>query len=165
MTCEDFLNSYREMLSDLSELEQKVRVAETRAAKMSARYDADPRGGSFGRGVEDAMVAAAELRDQLKAERRKAETRKSDIAAFISHIGNGGAADRRMRKLLTLYYCDLFTWDEVRLCLPGVYRRGDGRVVNRKGSLGISQTSLYRERLSALGKAEVQFRREHISRE
>lgn len=162
MTCEDFLMSYRTLLARAAELDDQIRESELVGRHLVANY-AGERVSGGGADRDAAEIRRLDRQTELLAQReaclREAETRKQEIATFISAIGGTDARDARSRKLLRLYYCECLTLGEIRQLLRPLQMRHGKRCVNVDRDGGISETSMFRARSEALGKAERAFRR------
>lgn len=158
MTCEEYLNRYRDALGDMEDLTAQIRLAEDRLQRVTANYD-----GVKVQGSHDRRDAEAELADLSRERQERMEAAgklREEIGSFISRIGVGtGDVGRRYRRLLKLYYCDGLPWGDIAKAMRPLRTRKDGRQVTYKSGGGISETTLFRVRLEALAEADMEFRR------
>lgn len=158
MTCTEYLMRYREAMEDVDELNTQIEAMELRKERMTSKYGEKTRvknSGGKGRDLDAALGDLILERDQLLEEANQV---RDQLMNFISQVGEKNDIGRRYRRLLRLYYAEGFSWDDVRHMLRPVHIRKDGRqITGKRGCL--SETSLFRVRLEALGQAEVEFRR------
>lgn len=158
MTCEEYLNQYRDALMDLEDMKMQVRLAEDRLNKTTANYDSVRVQSGHDRG--DAEAALADLTREMQKLQADASAKREEISGFISRIATGtGDVGRRYRRLLKLYYCEDMPWGDVAKAMRPLRTRKDGRQVTYKSGNGISETTLFRVRLEALAAADMEFRR------
>lgn len=158
MTCEDYLNRYRDALIELEELDGSIRLAEGRLQRITANYDGVKVQGSHDR--RDAEAELADLSRERQEKQDAANLLRDEISSFISKVSVGtGDAGRRYRRLLKLYYCDGLAWGDIAKAMRPLRTRKDGRQVTCKSGSGISETTLFRVRLEALAAADLEFRR------
>ena len=128
---ESYLLEYRELLSRIASLEDKMAEAAVTG------------------GTSDRLFGEkADLS-------RQAAAKKAELLGFIQGIGDDGdLRATRWRTALRLYYCELLSWGQIRgLLRPLVLRKGSPEPDLRKPA-GISKTAMLRVREEALIAAE-----------
>jgi cell division septum initiation protein DivIVA len=161
-TCEQFLMSYRDMLDQISVLDDQIAEAEMIHRHLVATYDADPVRSSHGqREAESPEILDLKARKEQMIQ--DAKRRRGEVERFIRQIGDDRGPNaltvQRYRRALHLYYCDLLSWTEIRKLLRTTVTRKGRTVVNVARGRGISETAMFRIRSDALAQAEVTYQR------
>lgn len=160
MNAEQYLNSYRDMLEAVQDMDNQIRKAELRLQKLTQRYDAGSGGGGTTERQQAQLAALGDLSRRRDELREKACRRGKELEKFIKTVGGQNGTGQRIRDLLQMYYVELFTWAEVQECLGTVRSAKNGRTKNRDTHTRVSDTTLWRIRQDALVAAERAWRKQ-----
>lgn len=103
----EFLESVKDARFVQRRCERKLEELDSRCTAMTARITGVPGGGGDVH-KDDALIALAQTRAELKEAQALASLREREVERFIN-----GLPDVRHRVILTLYYVDLLTWPRV----------------------------------------------------
>ena len=107
-----WLLRYRESVKDVIELEDRLEVCRTRATHITAGLSDTPSGGGKGDGLQRSVEEAAEIEEEIRRAKARAERIYQEIREQVSRVESP-----TLRSLLTYRYLERKTWEKVALTM------------------------------------------------